>query len=127
MRRRTLGLALLIVVLLAKPSGFAVAEEQPDLKPDPRTLLDKVEKTYRGFGAYQDTGVVEQAMDQGTIKYRFTKTFSIAFKRPGRLRFEWIDTLAGGQKDHHVLSCNGQETYSYWEGAGHQRCGNAIS
>lgn len=107
--RKMFILTVFIVSIFICSCGLAEEEIDPD------AILARMHEVYADAETYQDTGVVETIMDFGDRKQTMTKTFSIAFKRPGSIKIEWIDTQFGGQKTRSVLWSDGKLTQTFWE------------
>ncbi len=94
--RLVIGIGCAVSVVLS-----SVAYANDNLTP--YEIMERMKQTYLEFSAYQDSGTVITIMDLGISKQTITKPFKIAFKRHDFFKFEWVDTMFGGQKDHHIL------------------------
>src|SRR3990172_10531306 len=84
LEKKVLLVGMLCGVIVVS-SSLAYARKDTEAK----IILEKMINGYHKLSTYQDTGVVETTMDGGARKQVMTQPFSLIFKRPSRLRFEW--------------------------------------
>lgn len=112
MRSKSLLLSLIAAVCSIGGPLFA---QQPD-EIDAKSIIDRASRTYSDLTSYQDTGIVERIMERpGKRDHRIKAPFQTAFKHADKLRFEWTETLTGGQTDQHVVCYDQRDAFTYWE------------
>ena len=103
-----LGTILLAAALLAWGNvdgvgePMARADEKPRDDSSAKQILDHVAKTYADCKSYRDSGVVKTVFVQQDGNRTEEKSFTTAFVRPDRYRFEFTD--ATGKRPVRPLS-----------------------
>jgi outer membrane lipoprotein-sorting protein len=107
-RNRILVLVGLLTVAIL-PAGAGAA---PDAQtPTARQILQRVAKTYARCTSYRDTGTVATIVSGGANVTQ-QQSFSTAFVRPDRFRFEYSN--ASGPKEGCVVWRKGKKVRSWW-------------
>lgn len=94
---------------IAVSSSLSYAQKDTEAK----TILEKMNNAYHHILTYQDTGVVETTVNKEARGQVTTQPFSILFKRPNWLKFEWTKTAEKSSRS--ILWSDGNETHTYWE------------
>jgi len=112
---RTLGAFLCALV----PAAPLAAQEPPasagEAAPTPVQILLRMERAYRGFGSYRDTGEVETTILTDGGRAGSDRPFATAFVRPDRFRFRFTDTGLGERSSSYLVWWDGKEVRSWWD------------
>ncbi len=112
-RRELSGLfACGILVALLAQARAATDETNPG-DPSAQEILDRMAKVYAECKSYRDSGVVKTLFLEGNNGRRtVNKSFTTAFVRPGRFRFEFQEELS--KKDRYIIWTDGKEVLTWW-------------
>ena len=88
-------------------------------EPKPEVLnaqdvLDRMAKAYAGCQSYRDSGVVKSVFVRGEGNRTEEISFTTAFIRPDRFRFEYKQKGRGIQELHHIVWSKGKEVHEWW-------------
>ncbi len=117
-RRRVLRVIGTLLVALA-PAAPLAAQEPPagaaEAALTPVQILLRMEKAYRGFASYKDTGTVETTILTEGGRAGSDRPFATAFVRPDRCRFRVTDTGLGERSSSYLVWWDGKEVRSWWD------------
>jgi outer membrane lipoprotein-sorting protein len=126
MRSRLVSLIPLIVILglvaseflPARPSPAAAREEEgveisrsaPADGITAEEILARTQEVYAGATSYEDMGIAREVFDSGWRQHDTELTFSTAFVRPGRFRFEYQEP----DGTRYLIWSSGRDVRSWW-------------
>ncbi len=80
-----------------------------------QAIIQKMAAQYANASSYQDTGVVQDVIDDGLSHRRTVLKFKTFFARPHFFRFEWRDrSIVTSEEQLNVVWNDGKLTYSYY-------------
>ena len=110
---------VLAACVLALPIASRAQERQKDgdesATASPVKILLAMEKAYSGCTSYRDTGKVTTAIVTDGGRAGSETPFATAFVRPGRFRFQFIDTGLGDRSSRYIVWSDGNEVLSWWD------------
>jgi len=103
------------------PDGVEVKREvpiEPKQRPDDpkaRQIINRMTKTYAECKSYRDSGVVTTVFFEKSGERTVEKSFTTAFVRPDRFRFEYKEQKTGDQQSRYIVWSNGKEVQTWWD------------
>jgi hypothetical protein len=81
----------------------------------PVKILLAMQKVYAGCTSYRDSGDVVTTIVTDGGRATSERPFATAFVRPGRFRFQFIDTGLGDRSSKYIVWSDGSEVRSWWD------------
>ncbi len=81
----------------------------------PVKILLGMQKVYAGCRSYRDSGKVVTTIVTDGGRATSERPFATAFVRPGRFRFQFIDTGLGDRSSKYIVWSDGHEVRSWWD------------
>ena len=106
---------LLVLIALFNLIGCSSSESSLPTDPSAETIINRMREAYANCTNYQDTGVRSVTYTQNSINTSTDQlSFSTAFVRSERFRFEHKDLLIPSQPSY-IIWRNGEDVLSWWD------------
>lgn len=102
----TTTLCLLLVL------GASLAYSRPPQTPSPQQIMEKMVSVYASCGSYADEGEVRTTFIENSRTV--VKSFSTAFVRPSRFRFEFEETSRTDRPNDYIVWRDESSIKSWW-------------